>query len=165
MHADRRGPCARGLRAEEKARLVRALTDAVRFVVPAPDEAITVMLSEYPAENYAAAGMEARDLDTRAAMLGEGFAMTFPGTGPMTSLAELIDWAKGRYRFVTKTYEAVEAFQPRARRRLHARDAGRRMAGRHAVRGHPLHRPVRGDGRVLTRQDVWNDMAEVRGAR
>jgi hypothetical protein len=36
--------------------------------------------------------------------------MTFPGTGPMMALEELIDWAKDRYRFVTKTYEAVEAF-------------------------------------------------------
>jgi 4-oxalocrotonate tautomerase family enzyme len=45
-----------GYAPDEKARLVRALTDAVRFVVPAPDEAITVMLSEYPAENYARGG-------------------------------------------------------------------------------------------------------------
>jgi phenylpyruvate tautomerase PptA (4-oxalocrotonate tautomerase family) len=111
---------SQGYAPDEKARLVRALTDAVRFVVPAPDEAITVMLNEYPAENYARGGqmrragacaarsseagaglpraMEARDLDTAQLDAGRGFAMTFPGTGPMTSLAELIDWAKDRYR-------------------------------------------------------------------
>jgi phenylpyruvate tautomerase PptA (4-oxalocrotonate tautomerase family) len=48
--------CSQGYAPDEKARLVRALTDAIRFVVPAPDEAITVMLSEYPAENYARGG-------------------------------------------------------------------------------------------------------------
>jgi 4-oxalocrotonate tautomerase family enzyme len=49
-----------GYAPDEKARLVRALTDAVRFVVPAPDEAITVMLNEYPEDHYARGGQTRR---------------------------------------------------------------------------------------------------------
>lgn len=37
-----------GYSPSDKSRLTSALTDAIRFVVPAPDEAITVMLHEYP---------------------------------------------------------------------------------------------------------------------
>ena len=40
----------------EKSRLTAALTDAVRLVVPAADEAVTVMVHEMPAENYARGG-------------------------------------------------------------------------------------------------------------
>jgi 4-oxalocrotonate tautomerase family enzyme len=174
-----------GYAPDEKARLVRALTDAVRFVVPAPDEAITVMLSEYPAENYARGGqmrqpapalpdpaklvldylaaMEAREIDRAQAMLGEGFAMTFPGTGPMTSLAELIDWAKGRYRFVTKTYEAVEAFHAEGAAVVYTRGtlAGEWPDGT-AFGGIRFIDRFEVTGGFITRQDVWNDLAEVR---
>src|SRR6056297_2076645 len=104
-----------GYAPDEKRRLKQALTDAIRFVVPAPDEAVIVMLHEYAPENYARGGterspapalpdpsrlvldylaaMEAREIDRADAMLGEGFTMEFPGTGPMTRLADLIDWA------------------------------------------------------------------------
>ena len=109
----------------EKKRLCEALTDAVRIVVPAPPEAVTVMISDMapagymrgrqgrspapalpdPAETVRAflAAMEARDLEKAKAMLGAGFRMTFPGPTEMTQLEELIEWAGPRYRFVTKT--------------------------------------------------------------
>ena len=45
-----------GYSPSDKSRLTSALTDAIRFVVPAPDEAITVMLHEYPSEAYARGG-------------------------------------------------------------------------------------------------------------
>lgn len=174
-----------GYAPEDKRRLKQALTDAIRFVVPAPDEAVIVMLHEYASENYARGGterspapalpdpaqivlaylaaMEAREIDKAEALLGDGFAMMFPGTGPMTRLAELIDWAKGRYRFVTKTYDAVEAFQAGDTAVVYTRGAlagewpdgttfsGIRFIDRFEVRG----------GKI-TRQDVWNDIAEVR---
>ncbi len=174
-----------GYAPDDKKRLTSALTDAIRFVVPAPDEAITVMLHEYKSEDYARGGkartpapalpdpaalvlsylnaMEARDLDKAQSMLGPGFAMTFPGTRPMTTLAELIDWAKDRYRFVTKTYESVEAFHCRGAAVVYTRGtlagewpdgtafSGIRFIDRFAV----------SDG-LISRQDVWNDIAEVR---
>jgi 4-oxalocrotonate tautomerase family enzyme len=174
-----------GYSASEKTRLTSALTDAIRFVVPAPDEAITVMLHEYPSENYLRGGavrspapalpdparivrdylaeMEARDLASAQAMLGPGFTMTFPGTAPMATLHELVDWARDRYRFVTKTYEAVEAFHAGGEAVVYARGtlagewpdgapfSGIRFIDRFALRGG-----------LIVRQDVWNDLGEVR---
>jgi len=174
-----------GYTAKEKRRLKQALTDAIRFVVPAPDDAVIVMLHEYAPENYARGGMErspapalpdpaklvldylaameARDIDRAEAMLGDGFEMVFPGTGPMVRLAELIDWAKGRYRFVKKTYDAVEAFQNGDVAVVYTRGAlagewpdgapfsGIRFIDRFEIKG----------GKI-TKQDVWNDIAEVR---
>jgi phenylpyruvate tautomerase PptA (4-oxalocrotonate tautomerase family) len=110
-----------GYSPEEKTRLMKALTDAVRFVVPAAPDAVSVFLNEVPASDYMRGGthrapapalqdpaaivldylkaMEERDLDKAQAHLGAGFK------------AELIEWARPRYRFVTKTYQGVEAFQ------------------------------------------------------
>lgn len=172
----------------DKTRLCEALTDAVRIVVPAPPEAVTVMIHDMapaaymrgrqhrtpapalpdPAQtvrDYLAA-MEARDLDTAQEMLGAGFTMTFPGTDPMHSLDALIAWSKPRYRFVTKTYTGFDALQ---------------SAGEHAVvycRGTlagewpdgTAFEGIRFIDRfevtagLLTRQDVWNDIAETRTA-
>ena len=175
-----------GYSPDEKSRLTTALTDAVRFVVPAPDEAITVMLHEYPEEAYARGGrhrkpaparpdpraivldylsaMEARDLDAASACLGVGFEMRFPGTEPMSRLGELIDWAKGRYRFVTKTNEAVEAFQSNNATVVYVRGtlAGEWPDGTTFEGIRFVDRFEIEDG-LITRQDVWNDIAEVRG--
>ena len=174
-----------GYEPEEKSRLTASLTDAVRFVVPAADEAITVMLHEYPAEAYARGGqhrqpapaqpdpkrivsgylaaMEARELESAQKALGDAFSMTFPGTPPMTTLTELIDWAKDRYRFVRKTTEAMEAFHTDGVAVVYTRGTlsgewpdgspfeGIRFIDRFEVSG----------GKIV-KQDVWNDIAEVR---
>lgn len=170
---------------EEKSRLASALTDAVRFVVPAPDEAITVMLREYPADAYLRGGqhrspapalpdpakivtgylaaMEARDIDAAQAALADGFEMVFPGTAPMTSLPELIAWAKDRYRTVRKADQTVEAFHSAGAAVVYVRGTlsgewpdgspfdGIRFIDRFEV--------VAGK---IRRQDVWNDIAEAR---
>lgn len=172
----------------DKSRLCEALTDAVRIVVPAPLEAVTVMIHEMapsaymrgrvhrtpapalpdPAEvvrTYLSA-MEARDLDSAQSMLGAGFCMTFPGTPPMHSLSAMIAWAAPRYKFVTKAYEGFDALQ---------------STGEHAIvycRGTlsgewPDGTPFDGirfidrfevTAGLLTKQDVWNDIAEHKGA-
>ena len=113
--------------------------------------------------NYLTA-MEAREIDTARALLAPGFSMTFPGTAPMTTLEELIEWAKPRYNFVTKTYEGFEALQsPQDAAVVYCRGtlsgewpdgtpfSGIRFIDRFEVV----------DGR-LTRQDVWNDIAEAK---
>ena len=78
---------------------------------PAP-ELVTIMIHDMPTENYyrgriqrrpAAArpdpelvvkdylsAMEARDLTKASTLLAQGFTMSFPGTGPMTTLDALI---------------------------------------------------------------------------
>ena len=176
----------KGYSPTEKSRLTSALTDAVRFVVPASDEAVTVMVHEMPPENYARGGksrapapalpdpkelalsflkaMEARDVDAAETMLGTGFRMTFPGTRPMASIEELIDWAKDRYRSVKKSITSVEAFHLDGCAVVYVIGTlsgewpddtlfeGIRFIDRFEIKG----------GKLIS-QDVWNDIAEERG--
>lgn len=52
--------------------------------------------------------LEARDLAAAGAFLAPGAVMTFPGGNRFATLEELVAWAKGRYRFVRKTYESFD---------------------------------------------------------
>lgn len=172
----------------DKSRLCEALTDAVRIVVPAAPEAVTVMIHDMAPANYmrgrqhrnpASAlpdpaqtvrtyltAMEARDLDAARDMLAAGFTMVFPGTEPMKSLEALIEWARPRYRHVTKTYTGFDALQsPHEHAVVYCRGTlsgewpdgtpfdGIRFIDRFEV-----------TAGLLTRQDVWNDIAEARTA-
>jgi hypothetical protein len=103
--------------------------------------------------------MEARDLERAGGYLGPGFAMTFPGGVQMQRLEELVAWSRTRYRFVRKTYErfdscgeAVYCFGTLAGEWLD----GRAFSGIRFIDRFEL-----ADGR-LVRQDVWNDLGEVR---
>ncbi|HSO48823.1 MAG TPA: nuclear transport factor 2 family protein [Rhizobiaceae bacterium] len=49
--------------------------------------------------------MEARDLASAKGFLADGFEMTFPGGENFRRLEDLVEWSRGRYRFVRKTYE------------------------------------------------------------
>lgn len=106
--------------------------------------------------------MEARDLDTARGFLAPGFEMRFPGTPAMTTLEELVAWARPRYRFVTKDYDRFDviAGDPavvyctgtlRGEWPDGAPFSGIRFIDRFEIAG----------GR-FTRQDVWNDLAEMR---
>lgn len=175
-----------GYNSVEKQRLSEVLTDAVRFVVPAAPELVTVMIHDMPSDNYYRGGtqrspaaarpdpaqivkdyltaMEARELEAARAMLCDDFAMTFPGTGPMRTLEELIEWSKPRYKFVTKTYDGFDAMQG-------AGDAAI-VYCRGTLQGEYHDGSTFGGirfidrfeitGDKITKQDVWNDMAEVR---
>ncbi|MDQ2092934.1 nuclear transport factor 2 family protein [Rhodalgimonas zhirmunskyi] len=171
---------------QEKQRLGEALTNAVRFVVPAAPELVTVMIHDMPAHDYYRGGarrapaparpdpaglvreflstMEARDLEKARAMLAEGFTMTFPGTGPMETLEQLIDWSRPRYKFVTKTYEGFDAMQGAGDAAVvYCRGTlqGEYLDGSAFEGIRFIDRFEVSDGK-LTRQDVWNDMAEVK---
>jgi len=173
----------------DKTRLCTALTQAARLVVPAAPDAITVMLNELPPGHYMRGNahrqpapakpdpsdvvrqyltaMEARDLTRAQAMLADGFSMTFPGTAPMTSLDQLIAWAEPRYRFVTKTYDGFDALQ--------SEDDAAVVYCRGTLSGEwpdgKAFDSIRFIDRFevindkLTRQDVWNDIAEIRDAQ
>ena len=177
----------RGYRSDDKRRLGEALTDAVRLVVPAAPDAVTVMIHELEPDAYYRgrtqrnpapatadpvevvqlylAAMEERRIEDAEAMLGDGFTMQFPGTAPMTRLAELIEWAAPRYRFVKKTYEGFDALQTAGDAQLvYCRGTlsgewpdGSAFGG---IRFIDRFEIVNGK---ITRQDVWNDMGEVRG--
>ncbi len=176
-----------GYTSEEKNRLMSALTEAVRFVVPAPDEAITVMLHEYPQDAYARGGntrtpaparsdckkivtdflaaLEARKLEKASSALGEGFKMQFPGAPPMEKLSELVNWAKNRYRFVKKSIADVGAFQSGQTTIVfvHGTLSGEWPDGTNFSGIRFIDRFEIEDGLII-RQDVWNDIAEMRPA-
>ena len=172
---------------DDKRRLGEALTDAVRLVVPAPPDAVTVMIHEMPTAQYYRGGtqrqgaaalpdpaeivrdylaaMERRDLQTAEALLGEGFVMRFPGGAAMRALQELIDWAAPRYRFVTKTYEGFDVCPGNGAAIVYCRGtlAGEWPDGT-AFDGIRFIDRFEVTGGLITRQDVWNDLGEVRGA-
>ncbi|MGB3246054.1 MAG: tautomerase, partial [Sulfitobacter sp.] len=82
---------------------------------------------------------------------------------PMRTLKELIDWPAQRYRFVRKTYETFDTSQGSTAAVVHCHGtlhgewpdgtafAGIRFIDRFEIAG----------GKI-TRQDVWNDIAEVK---
>lgn len=175
-----------GYEPQEKLRLHQALTDAVRLVVPASPEAITVLIHEMKPEDYSRGGkhrqgaaalpdaaalvrgfleaMEARDLARAQSMLSEGFVMQFPGTQPMHSLEELIAWARPRYNFVKKTYEGFDVMQGTGAETLvYCRGtlSGEWPDGTAFDGIRFIDRFEVAEGRIV-RQDVWNDIAETR---
>ena len=174
-----------GYSSNAKARLGHALTDAVRGVVPAGPDAITVMIHEMPEADYYRGGiqrngapalpdpaqvvrdylgaMEARELPRAQAMLGDGFTMTFPGTAPLHSLQELIDWAAPRYRFVKKTYEGFDTAQGTDAAIVYCRGwlAGEWPDGTPFDNIRFIDRFEVTTGKI-TKQDVWNDIAETK---
>ena len=116
------------------------------------------------------AAMERRDLAAAKAMLAPGFMMIFPGGRRLDTLEQLVESAKTRYRSARKTYErfdvapgaspAGEAGIVYCFGTLHGEllsgepYSGVRFIDRFTVAG----------GRLVD-QRVWNDMAEVLGAK
>ena len=175
-----------GYSPDDKRRLGEALTDAVRLVVPASADLVTVMIHDMPASNYYRGrtsrspapakpdpaqivqdfltAMQDRNIELAQSFLADAFTMTFPGTPPMQQLQQLIDWAAPRYKFVTKTYDGFDCMQS-------AGDAAI-VYCRGTLSGEwPDGTPFSGIrfidrfevvGRTLTKQDVWNDIAETR---
>jgi len=105
------------------------------------------------------AAMEARDLPAAQAFLAPGFTMTFPGGVTMTTLQDLIAWSAPRYRFVKKTYDRFDALPGLVYcfGSLHGEwPDGTAFAGIRFIDRFEL------SGRLISRQDVWNDMGEAR---
>ncbi len=177
-----------GYPADAKQRLGEALTDATRLVVPATPDLVTVMIHEMPSEHYYRGRTQRtpapplqdpcvlvdeflqhlgnRQLDKVKAMVASDFIMHFPGAEPMHQFEQLIDWSKDRYRSIEKQIESIEA--------LHAAGDETVVYCRGTLAG------VWPDGthfqdirfidrfelvnNKITRQDVWNDLAEARGS-
>lgn len=170
----------------DKQRLARAVSRAVRSVVPAAPDAVTVMTHEMPKAHYLRGeaartpapalpdpeeilraylgAMEARDLDAARAHLGDGFTMYFPGAAPMTTLEELVAWSKPRYRFVKKTYDGFDVAAGPDGVVVYCRGTlfGEWPDGTPFDGIRYIDRFLMKDGKIV-RQDVWNDLAEVRG--
>lgn len=106
--------------------------------------------------------MERRDLRAATAMLDPDFVMQFPGAPPMTELSELIAWAAPRYRFVRKAHDAVEVVSgDPAVVYLRGTLAGEWPDGEPFEDVRFVDR-FEVTGGKIKRQDVWNDLGEVR---
>lgn len=107
--------------------------------------------------------MQARDLAAAQAMLAPGFVMHFPGAAPMTRLEELVAWGKGRYQSVGKVYERFDESWGDEATVVYCSGTlyGVWLDGSafEAIRFIDRFEVVDG---LITRQDVWNDLAEVR---
>ncbi|TVR08825.1 MAG: DUF4440 domain-containing protein [Salinarimonadaceae bacterium] len=171
---------------EARARLGKAMTDAVRSVVPAAPEAVIVVLQEIPAANYMRGGerrtpapplpdpakivrafldaMQERDLDRACAFLAPDFAMTFPGDARMTRLEDLVAFSASRYRSVRKTYERFDVAPGGERAIVYCFGT---LSGEWPD-GTPFS-DVRFIDRfeiekgAIVRQQVWNDIADTKG--
>jgi hypothetical protein len=53
--------------------------------------------------------MEARELEKAQALMADGCTMTFPGTGAMTSIDDVLEWARDRYARVGKEIERIDS--------------------------------------------------------
>lgn len=174
-----------GYNSETKRRLMRALTAAVRGITRARPDAITVWIHEVGSDQYSRGGesrqpgvaapdaaalvgdylaaMEARDLDKAGSCLAQGFVMTFPGSGELTSLSQLVEWARGRYRYVEKTITATDVAYSIDTTVVttHGTLAGQWPDGTPFSDVRFIDRFEVQDGH-LVRQDVWNDLAIAR---
>ncbi|HLV77310.1 MAG TPA: nuclear transport factor 2 family protein [Marinobacter sp.] len=106
--------------------------------------------------------MERRELDHARNYLADEFVMTFPGSGELTSLEQLVEWGKGRYRFVKKTIASVDV-APRVDGPLvivHGTLSGEWPDGR-AFSGVRFIDRFEVRNNQLVRQDVWNDLANA----
>jgi len=111
------------------------------------------------------AAMEARDLEAARSRLAPGFAMTFPGGVRFETLEELVAWAGPRYRFVTKTFERVETVPGTPAVVWCVGTLAGEWPDGTAFEGIRFVDRFEVAGGLLLRQDVWNDLAEVRGGR
>ena len=174
-----------GYGSEAKTRLAQALTGAVRQVLPAALDGITVMIHEMRADAYMRGGlhktpapalpdpvamvkdflsaMEARDLDRARTFLAPGLVMHFPAQAPMHALEKLVAWSKPRYRFVRKTYDGFDVAAGATGPTVYAFGTlhGEWLDGT-AFAGIRFVDRFETEGGLFTRQDVWNDMAETK---
>lgn len=177
-----------GYEPDDRRRLGESLTDAVRLIIPAPPEAVTVMLHEMPQDNYyrgrttrnpAAAlpdpcalieqflsHLASRDLAKAGEFLSDTVVMQFPGSKAMHKLEEVIEWSKPRYRSIAKQIQGTEAFQSAGDEAVvfsRGTLSGQWPDGStfEGVRFIDRFELINGK---ITRQDVWNDLAEAREA-
>jgi 4-oxalocrotonate tautomerase family enzyme len=141
-----------GYDAAQKTRLCKALTNAARTVIPATPDAVTVMIKEMPATDYMRGGQHRSP------------APALPDAPPMTELDDLLEWAAPRYRFVKKTIASIDLAPgdgPATVVYCHGTLSGEWPDGTAFSDIRFIDRFEVTDG-FITRQDVWNDIAETK---
>jgi hypothetical protein len=173
-----------GYSSDCESRLVQRLGLAARSVVAAQAAGTTVFVQHaatYMRDNRVFTGggpelpdasslvrrfletMQARDLAKAREFLAPGFVMQFPGSPVMTELEQLLDWAKGRYQGVSKSYERFEECWGDGVTTVFCSGTlqGAWPDGSHFEGIRFIDRFEVQSGQ-LRRQDVWNDLAEMR---
>ena len=160
-----------GHSADEKDRLSVALESALDSISSDIDVEATVVLREKHKSQASPEiivrqfldALEARALESASRFLGDGFQMVFPGTAPMHRLDELVAWAKPRYNYVKKNIASIEVSPTADGAVVYVIGtlfgewpngksfADIRFIDRFEIEKH-----------LIVRQDVWNDIAEVR---
>jgi hypothetical protein len=109
------------------------------------------------------ARVEARELDAARQLLAPGFVMRFPGGAPMTRLEELLAWARERYQRVAKRIERIDESWGDGVATVHCSGMlhGVWLDGS-AFEGVRFIDRFEVVGGLILRQEVWNDLAEVR---
>lgn len=107
--------------------------------------------------------MRERDLAKAREFLAPGFVMQFPGSQPMTELEHLMEWAKGRYQGVAKTYDRFEECWGDGVTTVYCSGTLRGVwPDGSAFEGIRFIDRFEVEAGKLRRQDVWNDLAEVK---
>jgi phenylpyruvate tautomerase PptA (4-oxalocrotonate tautomerase family) len=169
---------------EAQHRLVQSLANTARSVIDASDAGTTVFIQEV--STYRRDGrvfdqggavlpnasqliaqfleaMSARDLPRAQSHLRADFQMSFPGGQSMTQLTELMAWAASRYRSIAKTNMVFEESWQGDKTVVfcHGLLSGEWPDGTafQGIRFVDRFEVVKG---LIARQDVWNDLAELR---
>lgn len=165
-------------------RMVNRVANAVRSVIATPEAGTTVFVSEVStyrrdgkvfSEGRAAhpvasdvvqsflLALQNRDLETAQSFLHSDFCMWFPGGVLMHSLQEMTTWAQRRYTRIAKQYDQFEeSWQGDATVVFcHGTLQGTWLDGQTFEGIRFMDRMVVLNG-LITRQDVWNDLAEHR---
>lgn len=163
-------------------RMVNRVAHAVRSVIATPEAGTTVFIHE--ASTYRRDGqvfsagraphpvasevveafllaMQNRDMASAQTFLHTDFCMCFPGGVQMHALQELRDWASQRYSHIAKHYERFEeSWQGDVTVVFcHGTLHGQWLDGQSFEGIRFIDRMEIRDG-LITRQDVWNDLAE-----
>jgi phenylpyruvate tautomerase PptA (4-oxalocrotonate tautomerase family) len=165
-------------------RMVNRVANAVRSVIATPEAGTTVFVNEVSTYRrdgkvfsegrsaHAVASdvvrsflqaMQERDIAKAQSFLHPDFRMCFPGGVVMHTLQELTSWAQTRYSRIGKQYEQLEeSWQGDATVVFcHGTLHGTWLDG-HAFEGIRFIDRIQVQDGLITRQDVWNDLAEHR---
>jgi phenylpyruvate tautomerase PptA (4-oxalocrotonate tautomerase family) len=168
-------------------RLVQRLAHTARSVIDASDAGTTVFVQEVSAYRrdgnvFSTGGpvlpeasqlvaqflecMAARNFEAAQAFLAPSFEMVFPGGETMHQLTELLSWAAPRYQKVGKTKMHFDESWQSDKTVVYCRGMlnGVWLDGTEFkdIRFIDRFEVVKGK---LQRQDVWNDLAEIRDKR
>ena len=110
--------------------------------------------------------MEERELETASRYLAAEFCMTFPGGARFTQPAQLVAWARTRYRNVGKTIDRFDECSNETESVVfcHGTLHGTWLDGKPFSGIRFIDRFTLKNG-LITSQQVWNDLAETRATQ